>query len=83
MSSGGSEAVPSLGGPGAVGVVDLGPLCPADFKVRPEAARVFGEVAQFAAPPIIQDLFQRVSASDMLRMAEANAARVSVRLFLI
>ena len=56
-------------------------MCPADFKVRPEAGRVFEEVARFGAPPVVQDLFRRMSASEMLRLAEANAAKVIVMAF--
>lgn len=53
-ASAGSEAAPLTSvAPAVVGFADLGPLCPADFKVRPGAVGVFEEIARFGAPPIV------------------------------
>lgn len=54
----------------------MGLLCPADFKVRPEARDVFKEVARFAAPADVGEIFKNVRLSAMLRSLEVNTVRV-------
>ena len=75
-TSANSEATPSSAASAAVGSANLGPLCNVDFKVRPGAAEVYEEIARFGAPPLAQELFRKMSLSDMLRGVEANAAKV-------
>ena len=73
----GFEAAPShLSVPAATGAVDLGPLCRADFKVSEGATGVCGAVADFAAPPLVRELFRKTSLKDMFRSVEANAVKV-------
>lgn len=68
---GGSESesfgvAPSYAASAIVGSVNLGPLCPADFKVRSGAAEVYEEIVQFGTPPLTQELFWKMSLEDML-----------------
>lgn len=51
--------------PAAVGTVDLGPLCPADFRVSEGDVRVCEAVTDFAAPPLVRELFQKTYPKDM------------------
>lgn len=56
--------------------VDIGPLCPTDFKVQLETGAVFEDVARFAAPPMVGHLFENISLGVMFRFVEANCAKV-------
>lgn len=61
-----SEAAPSqAAAPAAVAIADLGSLCLADFKVSADAAVVCEEVARFAAPSYVVDLFRNMSLKGM------------------
>ena len=60
----------------AVGTVDLGPMCPADFRISEGAARVVEAVGNFCAPPLLRELFRKATLRDMLRGIEANAVKV-------
>lgn len=59
-------------------IADLGPLCPADFKVTAGAAGVYEEVIRFAVPSYMGDLFRNMSLKGMFRSVEANATKVWV-----
>lgn len=73
-----SEAIPSsAAAPAATGTEDLGLLCPTNFKVSEGAAGVCEEVAHFAAPPIVRELFRKTSLKDMFQSVEANAVNVA------
>ena len=58
---------PRLPAPATVtaGTVDLGPMCRADFKIREGAAAVCEAVGDFAAPPLLQELFRKMPLRDM------------------
>lgn len=56
--------------------VDIVPLCPTDFKARLEAHDVFGEVARFATPANVRELFENVSLPAMFQLLEANTMRI-------
>lgn len=56
--------------------MDIGPLRPADLNVRPEARDIFGEVARFAAPVDIGELFESMSLLSMFWSPEVYAVRV-------
>lgn len=62
---------------GAAGPADMGVLCTRDFKLSPSVASICEEVARFAAPPCLNELFQRVPVDKMFRSIKANAMRVS------
>lgn len=55
--------------------MDLGPMCRADFRVSEGASQVCGAVADFAAPPLLRELFRRMPLAEMLRGIEANAVK--------
>lgn len=61
-----------------MGTADVGLLCTLYFKVSPGAAAVCEEVARFAAPSCLSELFWRMPADKMFQCIEANAARVSL-----
>nr|CCI55448.1 PH01B001E05.4 [Phyllostachys edulis] len=78
-ASAGSEEAPSLvSAPAAMGAVDLGPLCHADFKVSEGTAGVCEAVADFTAPPLVWELFQKTSLKDMFQSVETNAVKKRV-----
>lgn len=78
-ASASSEAAPSPATtPATTGTADLGPLCPADFKVSAGATRVCKEVTHFAAPSYARELFRKMSLKEMFRSMEANAAKVGL-----
>ena len=61
-----------------MGIADLGPLCTADFKVSLGAAVVYEEIARFATPSYVGELFRSMPLEAMLRSVEANATKVRV-----
>ena len=58
------------------GTVDLGPMCPADFKISEGAAAACGAIRDFATPPLLPELFRKMPLRDMLRSVEVNAVKV-------
>lgn len=62
---------------GATGTTDVGPLCTNDFKINPRTAVVCGEVARFASPTYLAELFRGMPIDRMFRSIEANVAWVS------
>ena len=62
----------------AVGTMDLGPMCRADFKVSKGTTEVCGAVGDFVAAPLLQKLFRKMPLGEMLQSIEANAVKVCV-----
>lgn len=76
-ASGSSKAAPSQAAASTVtAIVDLGPLCLADFKVSVGAAGICEEVIHFVAPSYVGDIFRNMSLKGMFQSIEANAAKV-------
>lgn len=75
----GSERMADVVGASSVAsAADVGLLCTKDFKISAGVASVCAEVAGFAAPPGLAQLFERMPVDRMFRVIEANAIRVSV-----
>ena len=74
---GASESAPSAApAPGVMRTANVGAMCRNDFKVSESAAAVFAEIADFATPPLVRDLFEKTSLKDMFAGIEANASKV-------
>lgn len=57
-------------------VADFGPLCPADFMVGADTSGIFEEVACFATPSDVKELFRNMPVPTMFHAIEVSVVKV-------